>query len=209
VSCPRKFKYTYVDKIRGPLDNEALLKGSAIHSSLEQYPLPGTHKLSGKYQDIVDNFVNSKYSELFKVPYKKEESFGLSHGLEPIKYSNDALFRGYIDYYTVLGSENHYIRIVDYKTGKYKEPRFQNFNQLMFYAIYMFQKYQKINTIEIIYVYVEHLCDNSMVLSREYLGEYKKTLSEHISMVENSNFCKNATPLCNYCDFKTICDSDL
>jgi CRISPR/Cas system-associated exonuclease Cas4 (RecB family) len=210
TQCPRKFKYTYIDKLpREETDKTALYKGSALHSSLENYPEPGTHKLSSQYQPIIDKFLKSKYKSYLDIPHISELGIGLTEKLEPCEYSKNAMFRGFIDYFCIINDENGVkMVIMDWKSGKNKEHRYQDFNQLMFYAIYMFKKYTKLNTIEIKYVYIEHDNDNSIVLQRKYLDNYSKTLLQTIKDTELSNFEKCKSRLCDYCPYQKYCLND-
>jgi hypothetical protein len=105
-TCPRQFKYRYIDKLpTQPRDMTALLKGSAVHSILENYPDPGTHKLSTQYADVAQKFLDSHYVKLFSYPNIRELAVGISHDLEPVEYSKTSMFRGYIDYITVIYEE--------------------------------------------------------------------------------------------------------
>ncbi len=96
------------------------------------------------------------------------------------------------------------------KTGKYKEPAWQTYDQLVFYAIYFFQRYPNISKIRVSYVYVEHPdMENDLVLSREYLDVYVADLMRLVNNIENDNhFQKNQSKLCDYCDFKLYCSND-
>jgi len=206
-SCPRKFKYTYIDKLpRGESDKTALYKGTCLHDMLEKYPELSTNKLVPKYQYIFDGFLKTKYKALLDIPSKREEGMGLTEDLEPIRFSKDAMLRGYIDFYTIIGDT---MIIVDYKSGRSKDPRFQDYNQLMYYAIFMFQKYSKIQKIKIMYIYIEHNVDNALVLERKYLDNYVKTLHDNIQNVETSNFEKKETKLCEWCDYEEFCGTDV
>ena len=208
VQCPRKFKYSYIDKIpQEETDKTALYKGSALHSILENYPNPGTHKLSEKYQPIIDKFLKSKYIHYLERDHVSELKIGLSTSLEPCGYyDKTAMFRGAIDYFTVIDSVMH---IIDFKSGKLKEHKYQDFNQLMFYAIYMFKKYLKLNTIKISYLYIEHNTDNSMTLERKYLNNYSRTLLETIKNAESSNYEKCESKLCEWCPYENFCSKDI
>lgn len=113
--CNRKFKYRYLDKVKPQSkDMTALLKGGAVHSILENYPNPSTHKLAPKYQDIAKNFLmsdlGSKYINLKSV---NEMSFGLTKDLEPAVYrTKEAIFGGFIDYVCTMDNETiEYIEI--------------------------------------------------------------------------------------------------
>lgn len=207
IQCPRKFKYTYIDKIpQAETDKTALYKGSALHSSLENYPNPGTHKLSAQYQPIINKFLKSKYKHFLDRESVNELGIGLDNNLEPMKYSKEAMFRGYIDYFTIIDGVMY---ILDWKSGKLKEHRYQDFNQLMFYGIYMFKKYSKLNKIVLKYVYIEHDDDNELVLDRKYLDNYCKTLLEAIRDTELSNFPKCKTKLCDWCPYQEYCNEDI
>lgn len=208
--CNRKFKYNYIDKApQDKKDMTALLKGGAVHSILEHYPHQSTHKLAPQYQHIADKFIETKLGKLYLTQNSiKEYDFGLTTKLIPTTYSDkEALFRGSIDFICTIDKT---LYLCDWKTGKYKEEKWQLYDQLMFYAIYFFQKYENINTINISYVYVEHEnMENTMILERQYLDTYIQELVELILNVEHDeDFKKTISPLCNYCEFKTHCDND-
>lgn len=209
--CGRKFKYNYIDKApKGKVDMTALLKGGAVHSILENYPSESNHKLATKYQHIADKFIATNLGEKYLTQDSiREFDFGLTKDLTPTSYSDkEALFRGSVDFICTIESVLH---LVDWKTGKYKDPKWQEYDQLLFYGIYFFQRYPTINTIKISYVYIEHEDhENDMVLSRAYLDSYISQLMELIDNVENDNvFNKNESKLCDYCDFKDHCSSDV
>ena len=106
---------------------------------------------------------------------------------------------------------NHYYIWWTGKTGKLKEERWQDYNQLMFYGIYFFQKYSKIDTIKISYVYIEHEnAENSLILERKYLMNYTYELLESIENVEtDSSFEKFPSKLCDWCEYQSHCTSDI
>lgn len=97
------------------------------------------------------------------------------------------------------------------KTGKYKEEKWQEYDQLMFYAIYFFKKYSKIDKLKISYVYVEHEnLENSITLERKFLNNYIKQLITLIKNAEeDTEFLKNISMLCDWCDFKEHCATDV
>lgn len=208
--CNRKFKYVYIDKVKpGKKDLTALLKGGAVHNIFENYPNPGTHKLAPKYQHIFDNFIKTKLGEKYvKTDSIREYSFGLTEDLQITTYAaKDALFRGFVDHICIIENVLH---LIDWKTGKLKEQRWQSYDQLMFYAIYFFQKYSHVNTIRISYVYVEHNeAENDIVLERKYLQNYVNDLMSLIYAAENDiQFQKCPSKLCDYCEYKEHCDND-
>lgn len=208
--CARKFKYNYVDKVPVEYtDRTALLKGGAVHSIIEFYPNPSSHKLAGKYKHIVDNFIRTKLGEKYLSKSSiREFDFGLTPDLNICEYSSkDALFRGSVDYVCVVDNVLH---LIDWKTGKYKEQNWQSYDQLMFYAIYFFKRYPAINKIKISYVYVEHEDhENSLELTRDNLSNYVSELMGLITNVEtDEHYNRNPSKLCGYCDFNKHCSQD-
>lgn len=209
--CPRKFKYNYIDKApKDKSDITALLKGGAIHSIIEHYPEETTHKLAPQYQHIVDSFVVTGLGQKYLGQKSiREFDFGLTKDLIPTSYSDkEALFRGSVDYICTIDDVLH---LIDWKSGKSKDPRWQVYDQLMFYAIYFFKAYENINKIRITYVYVEHdEYENDIVLERQYLNNYVNDLTNNIEKVEADEiFVKNEGKLCAWCDFRTYCSTDI
>lgn len=102
------------------------------------------------------------------------------------------------------------LHINDWKTGKFKDQKWQTYEQLMFYGIYYFKRYPTIDRIVISYVYVEHEnSENSLVLERQFLDNYISELKELINDTETDVlFKKCPSKLCDYCSFKTHCKQD-
>jgi CRISPR/Cas system-associated exonuclease Cas4 (RecB family) len=206
VTCPRKFKYSYIDKIEVQKEpSEALIKGSAVHELLEHYPnnLP-EHE---KYKPIVDKFAETLIGKyVLNRKSMREFDFGLTADLKPCDYwAEECMFRGSID--CIITDDM--LVLVDYKTGKYKDIKWQSFDQLMFYAIYFFKRYT-LDSISIRYLYVEHDSDNSLILQRKYLNNYIKELMDNINNIEScEDFIKKESKLCDYCDYQEFCKQDI
>ena len=213
-TCPRKFKYTYIDKAPKKLQNlEPLLKGGAVHNIIEHYPEESTHKLASKYMGIFTKFHATNLGKflLDGTSGINELDIGLTKELKPCKYSDkDALFRGSVDYVYSTGSDILYLK--DWKTGKLREQRWQNYSQLMYYGLYFFQAIPSINKIDISYVYVEHPEEqNDLLLERKYLKNYKINLLTHITTIEaEKDFPKTTknVKLCSYCEYQEYCNQD-
>ena len=203
--CPKKFDFKYIQKLKEPIrDKTPLLKGTCVHSMLESYPDNSDNSLVPEYSYIFDNFLESKYKPLLDLDHTSEEGIGINENMEPTKYKDGKLFRGYIDYYAFIDTKA--MIVCDYKTGKYKEPIFQDFNQVMFYALYMFFKYPEVEKIKGMYLYVEHSKDNSIIFERKYLEEYKKELLSSVkSIEEDTEFVEKPQKLCDWCGYKDIC----
>lgn len=209
--CPRRFKFTYIDKIKPQTIPEALTKGRKFHEILENYTKHQEYK--DKYPEEyekVQNFVKSKVSEQYldaineKIKVLKEHAIGLDNNLNPCKYSDKkCLFRGKFDLATIIGNT---LNIIDYKTGANKSEVYQDYRQLMFYALYFFKKSANIDKIKISYIYVYHNNENSMVLERKYIKNYEYALKEMISKVESATEFPKCMKLCSWCPYNHECE---
>lgn len=214
-TCPRKFKYQYIDKIGTFLDTPALIKGRTIHYLIENSSLLPEQYTDEMKQNIID------FPETLEIKRRFEESelgikylrnidknavieykLGLTKMLDACSYNRDSLFNGIVDYICVKDSV---LYLVDWKSGRYKDARYQDYNQLLFYSIYFFQKYN-ITKIIISFVYVEHNIENDLELDITYLDSYKRELLLPIKTIEEDNsFEMNKTRLCDWCGFKPLC----
>ena len=210
-SCPKKFEYNYILKLEDKTDTPALAKGRAVHSILEYYPefdnsLMHADPIYTEAKEICDNFLNSDLGKKYilnDLPKFSEEKIALDINLNPCDYKDkNVLFKGIVDQ-IIIGNT---LFLNDFKTGRYKDERYQSYDQLMFYAIYFFIKYTNIMEIHISYLYVEHNIENSLVLERKFLNNYIKTLITNIKKIEETiEFNKNESKLCDFCGFNEIC----
>lgn len=207
--CPLRFKFQYIDKIKQEFRSEALVKGSNVHEILENF---GTKKIENTEADqIVRKFVKSEVASKYLRPLCRKEksvreiSIGLDTNLEPCEYkSKNALYRGKIDFICVIDNA---LNLCDYKTGKYKEESYQDYRQLIFYALYFFKKYN-IEKIRISYIYVEQNLENSMILERKYLSNYIEALMTMINNVENASEYTKKIKFCSWCPYKNHCSEN-
>ncbi len=208
--CKRKFKYAKIDKApKSPRDLTPLIKGGAVHSILEHFPAVCTHKRAPEYQHIVDKFLESELGKKYLLTeHVSEFNFGLLKSLKPCEYyDKEALFRGKIDHICII---ENMLNLNDFKTGKFKAEKYQDFNQLLFYAIYFFILRPEISNIKISYVFVEHDMENFIILDRKYLEVYIKSLIDLITASElETEYKKTISPLCPYCEYLTHCQQDM
>lgn len=218
-SCPKKFKYQYIDKIGKFESFPALVKGSTIHYIIENLKLDQSLYTDEMKQnisdypetiDIVMNFRNSDLGKKYLLDIDKEPiqefKLGLTKTLDTNSYNKESLFNGIIDYICVKSGE---LYLVDWKSGKYRDNRYQDYNQLLYYSIYFFQKY-KIQKINISFVYVEHNLENDIELDIKYLDNYKRELLSSIKTIEeDTDFLENKSRLCDYCGFYELCFPEL
>lgn len=211
--CPKKFKYKYIDKIeQTEINDKSLKRGLSFHSILENY--------NGEESSIIDDtifrFVKSELGQKYLISQVLDKSIrelqiGLKYEdgkfiiVDNCSYSKSLAFYGKIDYVCII---DNVLNLIDWKSGKYKDIKYQDYNQLLYYAIYFFLKEPKINKIRISFVYIEHFLENDMILSREYLDKYIQSFKESISNVEYSNFEKKPNMFCSNCPFNEYCKND-
>lgn len=113
------------------MKKECLKKGSEIHSILENF---ADYEHNNR---IVEEFISSdlgkKYLEFINnsKPSRKEFALGLTKRLEPCSFEDETcLFRGKVD---LMFVKDKMLNLIDYKTGKYKDERYQNYEQLILF----------------------------------------------------------------------------
>lgn len=206
--CPLQFKFRYIDKLPA-IKTPQLQKGTDVHSLLEKYQQSDFNisSHSAEVQQIFNNFINSELGQdILKYNSVREYRFYLDKDLEPCEKEN-AQFIGFIDR---INKVNDKIEIIDYKTGKYVEQQFQDFEQLITYAIYVLKKYKNLNEVTLRFIYVEHCRENSLIFKRESLDFYAEKLKKNIQVIneciESNNYIKTPSHLCPWCSYKKQCD---
>lgn len=166
---------------------------------------------------IVENFSNSELGKIILSRKSiREFEFMFNEKIEPTFEKESSIFIGYIDRINIFDGQ---IELIDYKTGKYKEPKFQDFSQLLIYAVYIFQRYN-FKKINLRFVYVEHNLENSITLNYNDYEIHKFMLLNDIQNILNlleiskisneekfeiSNFKCSVKKLCQWCNFKEFC----
>ena len=227
--CKAKFKFQYIDKVDYEfVDSENLLKGKIIHKIFEHYDKNFKEILDILKNDkefisseffsnnlirecfrIFKNFKDNKFGKkIFKLKnLGNEVSCAIDYNLNPVQYfDNNILFRGRIDSIFVDEKKDE-VYIIDWKTGKDRSSgKFkQSFLQLISYANWYFSKFP-VDTLIIMYYFIEHNRNINMKLYRKDLDKYNKILTKNIENIENcKSFDKNISPLCDYCHFKEYC----
>lgn len=213
LSCPRKFKYSYIDKIKVKQEQYHLIRGKYIHHLLECYRNPLKDSIKPHKQKIEDESVK-EYKLLTATfiasptgqKYINQDCIGreielaFDHKLSMCGYWDEScLFRGSIDRLNRINDS--ILCAVDWKTGKYDPKRPPN-NQLKFYALWCFMEYPEIKTVDCHYVYIETGNVTEYTYTRDDIKSLMKELLLKIKRIEKSRcFIKNQTVLCEYCDF--------
>jgi len=227
-TCPLKFKYQYIDKLRTPFKmNATLEKGSYIHLMLEELAknemvaqkVSYNFKHSTKeqvqgYNAIFHDFVFSELGyHYLNNPEQKffgaEVEFGVviedGEWRATSYWNKKALFRGKIDH---VNSSDGVMHLLDWKSGKVSA--FPAPLQLVMYAVWCFLKYPDVHTVQTAFVYLEHGEEKPYVFKREHLEALMKKVAEKIYNIEHeTKFTKKESKLCDYCEFRLqgICES--
>lgn len=203
-SCPRSFKFKYIDKLP-EADKDCFKKGRAIHKVLETYPTVSKDSVVEKF---LNSSVGKKYSEYVKESKKcmKETKIALTENFGKTSFfAKDAWFRGIVD---LMFVKDNTLYLCDYKTGKAKDLKDQDFSQLIYYALYFFTTYKYIQKVKLSFIYVEHNTENVLELSRESCETFIQQLKQNIKAIEDdSEFVSKKSWKCNYCSFKSQCEA--
>ena len=234
--CPKKFEYQYIQKLPSIWkDSVALDRGKLIHLILELDRDINKIKVHEDFLKIKErNLLGSDGIKECFLTYDKvtkskalepifnktrlfaEMPLGLDYDLNIMEYNpkdlNNLFLRGYIDAAFVkpgkTEDEEDVLILVDWKSGKYKEPDNQTWDQLLWYSLGLFSK-MPFNKIILAYVYVDHEKMNLKTVYRSEIEKYKQALYNTVDEIETcTNFIKHESPLCDYCDHQEICVKD-
>ena len=205
-TCPFSYKLSYIDKLK-PVRSSALVKGSNVHSILENYPEIQEKEYKYHEDKITEQFLNncilnniSLKEILTKRKSAREFRFGLTRNFENDNFK-DSFYHGIID---LIYFDNDELNICDYKTGKYKEN--QDFSQLLTYSLF-FKNYNKI---KINYLYVEHNKINSKVVTKEDIEKTQDFIIKTTDIIlQDKDFKRNCGSHCAWCQFREKCDEML
>ena len=211
-SCPRKFKHSYIDKIKIDEEQVHLLKGKFIHNILERYRNPDISSIKPEklnintedkkaYKELTAAFIASKTGQKYLTGdcIGREVKLSFNPKLEMCEYwDKKCLFRGSIDRLNKINDDT--LMAIDWKTGKFNSKTIKR--QLKYYALWCFMQYPKIKNVECHYVYIETGDITQYIYTKDSMKNIMKELLLRIKTIEKAKmFVKNRTALCNYCDF--------
>jgi RecB family exonuclease len=228
-TCPLKYKYQAIDKIKTPKSKEAVF-GSTLHEVMKFIHTPGI--LSPTMDQAMEHFANHWNPAVFDG--ETEERAAFSQGVKIIqdyyKKNNPADFnimnlesRFQIE----IGPEkNRHIisgiidridkttdgyEIIDYKTTK-KMPtqeRVDNDIQLSIYLKAFLSWYPKeknrLDKIKVSLYFLKHGVKLSAFRSLKQLQESEQLFLDVIKSIESSSFEPRVSPLCDWCGYQNIC----
>lgn len=228
--CPLKFKFSKLDKL--PTEStEAQHLGSFVHEVLEElFTYPREERTEATARKLARELWNSKWSAEFHALREKcdenefrwkawwciENYFGMedptSFDAEGIEAKMDGdidgvpIF-GIIDRYTI---EDGKLVISDYKTGKKprKQYEWEKKMQITIYSILLKELTgMEVERAELLYVKSGQFAryDVDEKLENAVRVEVRNTWDQVKSMCDSGEFETRTGPLCNWCDYKSIC----
>jgi len=232
-SCPLKYKYQEIDKIRVPKGVEAIF-GASIHSSLkymfERAPLyPSLDQIIDFFRNVWDekketltlspDILNSYYQEGLKILerfYKTNQPWNFN------VVDLESRFEVELGEHTLAGiidridknPEDETFEIIDYKTGK-RLPGQDTADkdlQLSIYHLALTHRWPHLDPakIKLSLYFLKHGEKISTARNQKQLENTKKTVLETIADIQkkiekNSDFPPLPSGLCDYCGYRSIC----
>jgi RecB family exonuclease len=226
--CPKQYHYRYIEKPDVPKKDWSFLEfGTCAHRVLELF-----------HEDLIKNVREpSEYpivmrkcfklalkeakTEVFKdeLPFLQEIIQDYLNvikrdGLPPVIFNElqfkfdigGYLVRGFIDRVDKIGPGEYHV--VDYKTTK--NPKYLTDFQLILYALAVREKYPDAKLVHGSYILLKHKSRTKDWTFTE--EDYQRTIDRVISAGHNIDtddvWEKKPTFLCNWCDFKSVCQDN-
>lgn len=228
-TCPLKYKFQEIDKIKVPKSKEAVF-GSVLHDVMKFIHTPGI--LSPTLDQAMEHYSNSWNPAVFENP--DEERAAFTQGVKMIqdyyKKNNPADFNiinleSRFQIELPDNGENHIIsgiidridktdegyEIIDYKTTR-KMPtqeKVENDIQLSVYLNAFLSQYPKekdnLDKIKVSLYFLKHGVKLSAVRTGEQLENSRKRFLETIGLIKEQKFEPQVSPLCDWCGYQNIC----
>jgi len=228
-TCPLKYKFQEIDKIRTPKSKEAVF-GSTLHDVMKFIHTPGI--LSPTLNQAMEHFSRLWNPAVWDNPDEERAAFtqGVKIIQDYFKRNNPADFNivnleSRFQIELPGGDENHIIsgiidridrtedgyEIIDYKTTK-KMPtqeRVENDIQLSVYLNAFLSQYpnekNNLDKIKVSLYFLKHGVKLSATRTEEQLESSRKQFLETIAKIKESKFEPQVSPLCDWCGYQNQC----
>jgi len=229
-TCPLRYKYSAIDKIRTGRKSPEAVFGSVIHSTL-QFAHTGSFVLPTQ-KETLDHFSQKWNSDVFESEFQERAAF--AQGIKIIqsyyKHNNPQdtkivalesrfsvdlkhngevhLISGIID--RIDKTDDGY-EIIDYKTAN-KLPAQSHVEenlQLLIYLLAFIKRYPDLEKtpekIKLTLYFLKHGTKLSTTKTLKQLTEEKEKIFSLFEEIKESKFEPQTSPLCDWCDFQEIC----
>ncbi|MFZ2226626.1 MAG: PD-(D/E)XK nuclease family protein [Candidatus Moraniibacteriota bacterium] len=228
-SCPLKYKYQQIDKIKTPKSKEAVF-GTILHSTMKFIHTPGI--LSPTLEQAMEFFSNSWNPAVFDSPEEERAAF-----VQGVKIIQDYYQKNNPADFNIVNLESRFqieigekdnrhiisgiidridrtadgFEIIDYKTTK-KMPtqdRVEGDMQLSVYLAAFLSYYpeerKNLDKLKVSLYFLKHGVKLSATRTEEQLKENEAIFLETIKLIEEGNFEPTISPLCDWCGYQNIC----
>lgn len=193
LTCPMRFKLTYIDKVKPERKPDYLQRGIDVHEILSCYP-KSTSEIVNRF---LESEVGKKYDQVLRGDTRREVRIGLSNDFALQKYSTKSLVNGIID---LIYIKDGVVHLVDWKTGKV--PASQDWSQLETYSLAFLHD----NPVVLSYVYVDQCIENTKTVHPDDRPKILAKLRTIINNIEVcDNFTRNISWQCSYCQYSNVC----
>ena len=226
-TCPLQYRYRFIQKIPIP-PSAAQSFGDSIHKTLRDFyqEIKNRKKLTKKdlIKILETNWSSVGYAskaheeqrrkqgeEILSKFFDKFDAKTVPKDLEQpfiIKVSPSLKIRGKIDR---IDEKDGKLEIIDYKTGKVLEQKNVDKSlQLTIYALAATDKGlygKKAKDVILTFYFLDTLEAKSTKRTDEQLKQVKGELLEKAHEIEKSNFEAKPSNMCEFCDFKLLCEA--
>lgn len=224
LSCPQKFKFGVIDKIKTP-KSEVAIFGTIIHSVLKflhskEVLVPSLEQVLGHYKSIWNKEVFADHQEeelyfaqgeaILKKYYRANDlkSVDVLDLETPFEVPvGEHILAGKIDRIDRIG-ENEF-EIIDYKTSKSlpSQEKVDDNLQLSLYRIGITNRWPslKMEQVKLSLYFLKHGIKLSTTRTEEDLKATKAKILNITSDIEKEKFPPTPSGLCDYCGYRNIC----
>lgn len=229
LTCPRKYKYQIIDKIKTPKSKEQFF-GTLLHSTLKVIHTPGI--LSPTLEQALDFYSKNWNAEVFDDTTEERSAFAQGVGMlqDYYKKNNPAelnivdlesrfqveigpdddkhIVSGIIDRIDKTGDG---YEIIDYKTSRKlpSQERVDNDLQLSIYLAGFLKRYPKeaenIDKIKVSLYYLKHGVKLDSTRSLDQIKQSEQLIIDLIGQINASKFEPTISGLCDWCGYQNIC----
>jgi DNA helicase-2/ATP-dependent DNA helicase PcrA len=235
-TCPWQYRYAFVLQVprRG---SHALSYGSTIHKTLQRFfslwqerahdkkatgELVSAEELHSIYEHM---FIDEWYpSKKMKEEYRAKGRVALTNWYAattkdmPDVLRMEQVFNLKIDSFTVTGAidridkiggdENKpVVRIIDYKTGKYREKfETEDRHQLLIYALAVQEPHiMGADVSELTYYFIDEGKTATLAVRPQDEAATQKWIKETVAEIQSGDFAATPGRHCQFCEFRDIC----
>lgn len=222
--CPYQYKLRYVDCLTTIDDYDPrspLILGTAVHTGIETDVNSAIHYYYSQYPVITDYHIEEAMKLENLIP--KVKDILPANGKFEVEIKTP-IFRGYIDYLYPLNDGTY--GIIDFKYSNNVDNYLKS-KQLHIYK-YFAEKVLKIKVSKIQFLFIPKIqirlkkTENQFQFRKRLLAELSEATPKFVpveydhskvgefltdvqTILNTSDFTKNETKLCNYCEYKNLC----